>query len=160
MNTLALSLPNEVITVHGDDNPAFSNLVLKTANGRIATTESVTSDSVVLSTANGGIKTDGLRGKDIKLSTANGHIEVDVDALSGNLIGSSANGKIDVNVVNISGTSSKVELSTANGNIDVSLVSNFKTKITIMVFYATNKPSIERKNIIFIINIFIYFILD
>ena len=133
MNTLALALPNEVITVHGDDNPVFSNLVLITANGRITTTEFVTSDSVVLSTANGGIKTNGLRGHDIKLSTANGHIDVDIDALSGNLIGSSANGKIDLSVASISGTTSEVKLSTANGNIDVSLVSNFKT-IAIVVF--------------------------
>ena len=134
MKTLALELPNEVITIHGNDNPVFSNLVLKTANGRITTTEFVTGDNVVLSTANGGIKTNGLRGNNIKLSTANGHIDVDIDALSGNLIGSSAHGKIDVNVASISGTTSEVELSTANGNIDVSLVSNFKT-ITIIIVY-------------------------
>ena len=133
LNTLALSLPNEVITVHGDDNPVFSNLVLRTANGHITTTEFVTSDSVVLSTANGGIKTSGLRGNNINLSTANGHIDADVDSLSGNLIGSSANGGIDVNIASISGTSNEVNLSTSNGNIDVSLVSNSKTVPITMV---------------------------
>ncbi|KAG2227278.1 hypothetical protein INT45_008522 [Circinella minor] len=139
LNTLTLSLPNDVITVHGDDNPVFSSLVLRTANGRITTTEFVTSNSIVLSTANGGIQTSGLRGTNIELSTANGYIDANIDSLSGNLIASSANANIDINIATISGTSSEVKVTTVNANIDVSLPDAFETSFDLSTVVGHNK---------------------
>ncbi|KAI9259571.1 hypothetical protein BDA99DRAFT_513578 [Phascolomyces articulosus] len=132
LDTLSIEAPNEAVTVHGEHNPVFFNiLALSTANGRITTTESVTGGKVIFSTANGEIIAKGLTGNDVTLSTANGNVDVEIDTLSGNLVGSTANGKIAVNVAAITGTSSKVQLSTANGKIAATLPDSFESSFDI-----------------------------
>ncbi|KAG2222101.1 hypothetical protein INT45_007987 [Circinella minor] len=128
LETLAIGLANQIIIINGNHSPVFSNLLLKTGNGRITINEFVTGSIVVLSTANGGITTRGLRGKSITLSTANGYIDAGIDNLSGKLNGSIANGKIEVNVASISGNSThKLELSSVNGDVDLSLPDTFES---------------------------------
>ncbi|KAI7852191.1 hypothetical protein BDC45DRAFT_513666 [Circinella umbellata] len=128
LETLAIALPNEIISINGNHSPVFSNLLIKTGNGRITINEFVTGSIVILSTANGGITTRGLRGKSITLSAANGYIDAGIDNLSGKLNVSIANGKTEVNVASISGNSTnKLELSSVNGTIDLSLPDTFES---------------------------------
>ena len=132
MENLSIQLRNGYIIVHGEQAPVFSDLILRSSNGRIETTEAVTSNrNIILTSSNGSIKTRGLIGNNVQVSSSNGHVDIGIDSLTGNLSGTSSNGKVELNAATISGEGNAVELSSSNGHVVAHLVSNERFSIQI-----------------------------
>ena len=80
-----------------------------------------------LSTVNGGLSVDGIRG-DLTLTTTNGGI--DLDEVGGTVRAHTTNGGIGARLVGSGWSGSGLEMRTTNGGIDLSLPPGFNARLT------------------------------